>query len=310
MNQHPGEGQVPSNEQRRQAAKRKLERQLTRRAERARRRRLTAVIVTVVAVVLVVGGIYLVATAGHGGTTSAASASDSSSPTSPTTPPVTTKGACKFTTTPGSPAPAGKDVGLPDDPASTPKSGTAQVTLKTTAGSIPLTLNKAEAPCTVQSVLHLVTKKFFDNTPCHRETAYPKPNPLFVLQCGDPTGSGSGGPGYSIPDEKPTGLKAAPSTTPVPAGQAAPVVYPAGTLAMANSGQPHSGGSQFFIVYKDSQLPPSYTVFGSVSPAGMTVLDKIAKAGITPGTDPSSGQTTPTDGKPKTPVTITQAVAS
>jgi peptidyl-prolyl cis-trans isomerase B (cyclophilin B) len=310
MTQYPGEGQVPSNEQRRQAAKRKLERQLTRRAERARRRRLTAVIVTVVAVVLVVGGIYVVATAGHGGSAAAAGASGSSSPTTPTTPPVTSKGPCKFTTTPDTPAPAGKDVGLPDDPAGTPKTGTAAVTLKTTAGAIPLTLNKAEAPCTVQSVLHLVTKKFFDNTPCHRETNYPEPNPLFVLQCGDPTGSGSGGPGYTIPDEKPKTLKSAPSTTPVPSGQEAPVVYPAGTLAMANSGQAHTGGSQFFIVYKDSQLPPDYTVFGSVDTAGMTVLNKIAAAGITPGTDPSSGSATPNDGKPKTPITITQAVAS
>jgi peptidyl-prolyl cis-trans isomerase B (cyclophilin B) len=300
---------VPSNEQRRQAAKRKLERQLTRRAERARRRRLTAVIVTVVAVVLVVGGIYVVATAGHGGSTAAASPSSSSGPTTPTTPPVTSKGPCKFTTTPGAPAPAGKDVGLPDDPAATPKTGTAAVTLKTSAGVIPLSLNRAEAPCTVESVLHLVTKKYFDNTPCHRETNYPKP-PLYVLQCGDPTGSGSGGPGYTIPDEKPTGLKAAPSTTPVPAGQPASVVYPAGSLAMANTGQAHSGGSQFFVVYKDSELPPSYTVFGSVSPAGMTVLNKIAAAGITPSTDPNSGSPTPNDGKPKKAVTITQAVAS
>jgi peptidyl-prolyl cis-trans isomerase B (cyclophilin B) len=300
---------VPSNEQRRQAAKRKLERQLARRVERARRRRLTAVIVTVVAVVVVVGGVYLVATAGHGGT-AAASPSGSAAPTTSSPPPVTTKGPCKYQTTPSAPAPTGKIEGMPADPASTPKTGTTAVTLKTTAGDIPLTLNKAEAPCTVQSMLHLVTTKFFDNTPCHRITDYPNPNPLFVLQCGDPTGSGSGGPGYSIPDEKPKTLKAAPSTTPVPAGQEAPVVYPAGTLAMANSGQAHSGGSQFFLVYQDSQLPPDYTVFGSVSAAGLNVLHKIEAAGITPGTDPSSGLTTPNDGKPKNPVTITQALVT
>jgi peptidyl-prolyl cis-trans isomerase B (cyclophilin B) len=299
---------VPSNEQRRQAAKRKLERQLARRVERAKRRRLTAVIVTVVAVVVVVGGVYFVATAGNGGTSTAAS---SSAPPTPKAPPaVTSKGPCKYTTTPTAPAPAGKDVGLPADPAATPKTGTAQVTLKTTAGNIPMTLNKAGAPCTVQSMLHLVTTKFFDNTPCHRITDYPNPNPLFVLQCGDPTGSGSGGPGYSIPDEKPKNLKTAPTTTPVPAGQEAPAIYPAGTLAMANSGQPHSGGSQFFLVYKDSQLPPDYTVFGNVSSSGLDVLNHIAAAGITPGTDPTSGQTTPNDGKPKKAVTITQAVVT
>jgi peptidyl-prolyl cis-trans isomerase B (cyclophilin B) len=305
---NPGEGQVPSNEQRRQAAKRKLERQLARRAERARRRRITAVAITVGAVVVVVGGIYFVATAGHGSSTAAASSS--AAPTTTTAPPVTTQGACKYTTTPASPAPAGKNVGLPNDPAKTPNTGTAQVTLHTSAGDIPMTLDKAQAPCTVQSMLHLVTTKFFDNTPCHRITDYPNPNPLYVLQCGDPTGAGTGGPGYTIPDEKPRTLKAAPTTTPVPAGQQAPVVYPAGTLAMANSGQPNSGGSQFFLVYQDSQLPPAYTVFGSVTPSGLSVLTNIAKAGITPGTDPSTGQTTPNDGKPKTPVIIKQAVVT
>jgi peptidyl-prolyl cis-trans isomerase B (cyclophilin B) len=298
---------VPSNEQRRQAAKRKLERQLTRRAERARRRRLTAVIVTVVAVVVVVGGIYFIATAGNG---TSAAASSSTSPTPSAPPPVTSKGPCRYTTTPSAPAPTGKDVGLPADPTSTPKTGTSQVLFKTSQGNIPMTLDKAEAPCTVQSILHLVTSKFLDNTPCHRLTDYPNPNPLFVLQCGDPTGSGSGGPGYTIPDEKPKNLKPAPTTTPVPAGSPVPVVYPAGTLAMANTGQPNTGGSQFFLVYKDSQLPANYTVFGTVTPAGLDVLNKIAAGGITPGTDPTSGQPTPNDGKPKKAVTITQAVVT
>jgi peptidyl-prolyl cis-trans isomerase B (cyclophilin B) len=88
------------------------------------------------------------------------------------------------------------------------------------------------------------------------------------------------------------------------------VVYPAGTVAMANSGQPNSGGSQFFLVYKDSQLPPDYTVFGTITPAGMDVLNKITAAGIIPGADPSSGQPTPNDGKPKNAVTITQATST
>jgi peptidyl-prolyl cis-trans isomerase B (cyclophilin B) len=223
---------------------------------------------------------------------------------------VLSKGQCKYATTPAAPAPTGKDFGLPPDPAKTPNTGTVTVDLKTNSGDIPLTLDRAEAPCTVQSMDFLVGKKYFDNTPCHRETNYPTPNPLFVLQCGDPTGQGSGGPGFGIPDEKPKNLKAAPTSTPVPAGQQAPVVYPAGTVAMANSGQPNSGGSQFFLVYKDSQLPPNYTVFGTVTAAGMDVLNKIAAAGITPGTDPSNGQPTPNDGKPKTPVTITQATTT
>ena len=299
---------MPSNEQRRQAAKRKLERQMSRRAERVKRRRMTQVIVTVVAVVLVVGGIYLATTLGHG--SNSAAGSSSTPPTTPTKPSVTSKGPCKYTTTPSTPAPTGKNVQLPPDPSSTPKTGTVTVDLKTSAGDIPMTLDRTEAPCTVQSMVYLVNQKFFDNTPCHRETDYPDPNPLFVLQCGDPTGSGSGGPGYTIPDEFPKSLKVAPTSTPPPSGQPAPSIYPAGAVAMANSSQPNSGGSQFFLVYKDSQLPPNYTVFGTITQAGMDTLGKIAAAGITPGTDPSSGQSTPNDGKPKTAVTITQATST
>jgi peptidyl-prolyl cis-trans isomerase B (cyclophilin B) len=299
---------VPTNEQRRQAAKRKLERQLSNRVVRAKRRRLNAVIITVIAVVVVVGSIFFLTT-GHGGTNTAAGSS-SSPPTTPTKPAVTSKGPCKYTTTPSAPAPTGKNVSLPPDPTATPKTGSVTVDLKTSAGDIPMTLDRAEAPCTVQSMEYLVNQKFFDSTPCHRETTYPNPNPLFVLQCGDPTGTGSGGPGYSIPDEFPKNLKVAPTATPPPSGQPAPSVYPAGAIAMANSSQPHSGGSQFFLVYKDSQLPPNYTVFGTITPAGMTVLGKIAAAGITPGTDPSTGSATPNDGKPKIAVTITQATAT
>ncbi|HEY3608557.1 MAG TPA: peptidylprolyl isomerase [Pseudonocardiaceae bacterium] len=299
---------MPTNEQRRQAAKRKLERQLSNRVVRAKRRRLNAVIITVIAVVVVVGSIFFLTT-GHGGTNTAAGSS-SSPPTTPTKPAVTSKGPCKYTTTPSAPAPTGKNVSLPPDPTATPKTGSVTVDLKTSAGDIPMTLDRAEAPCTVQSMEYLVNQKFFDSTPCHRETTYPNPNPLFVLQCGDPTGTGSGGPGYSIPDEFPKNLKVAPTATPPPSGQPAPSVYPAGAIAMANSSQPHSGGSQFFLVYKDSQLPPNYTVFGTITPAGMTVLGKIAAAGITPGTDPSTGSATPNDGKPKIAVTITQATAT
>lgn len=286
---------MPSNEQRRQAAKRKLERQLERRAERAKRRRTTAVVATVVAVLVVAGGVSLAVTLGGGGGSSAAPAAQSN------------KTGCDYKSTPGNPAPPGKAAGLPPNPANTPDTGTVNVTLKTNFGDIPMSLNRPEAPCTVQSMLHLVTAKFFDKTPCHRLTNYPKP-PLYVLQCGDPTGKGNGGPGYTIPDERPKNLKPAPTTTPVPSGQERPVIYPAGTLAMANSGQPHTGGSQFFLVYKDSQLAPDYTVFGNISPAGLKVINTIAGKGISPGADPTSGAPTPNDGKPKQTVTINQAV--
>ncbi len=294
---------MPSNEQRRQAAKRKLERQLARRAERAKRRRTMIATITVVAILVIGGGIALIVTTRGG--------SSQASGTSPTTtasaPAKTSGGPCKYTSTPSQPAPKGKNEGLPNDPNPTPKAGTVSITLKTNDGDIPLTLDRAEAPCTVQSFEYLAQKTYFNNTPCHRLTDYVTP-PLKVLQCGDPTGTGSGGPGFTIPDEKPKNLKPAPTTAPPAQGQEASDVYPAGTLAMANTGQPNSGGSQFFLVYGDSQLPPDYTVFGTISADGLTTLNKIAAGGITPGTDPSSGAPTTTDGKPKMAVTIQQAV--
>jgi peptidyl-prolyl cis-trans isomerase B (cyclophilin B) len=211
----------------------------------------------------------------------------------PTTAQATTSaGPCHYL--PGDPAPPGKGFGLPADPSPTPKAGTVVVTLQTSQGPIPLTLNRAQAPCTVQSFVFLARKTFFDNTPCHRLTTDAA---LKVLQCGDPTGLGSGGPGYTIPDENPTGLTPAPG---VPAGS---VIYPAGTVAMANTGEPHSGGSEFFMVYGDSELSPSYAVFGTVSGAGLSTLDKIAAGGLT-------AAQSPTDGRPNLPVTITKAVVA
>ncbi|GDY28810.1 peptidylprolyl isomerase [Gandjariella thermophila] len=275
---------MPSNEQRREAAKRKLERQLARRAERARRRRLIGVVGTVVVVVVAVGGIYFLTTQGHGDSSAAATPTPSPS-TAPSA--QTTGGPCKYTATPDEPA--AKPVGLPDDPNPTPNQGTVAVTLKTNQGDIPITLDRAEAPCTVQNFAHLVQAKFYDGSPCHRLTTA---DALKVLQCGDPTGKGTGGPGYTIKDEKPTTLKASPK------GQGS--TYPRGVLAMANTGQPNSGGSQFFMVYADSTLPPDYTVFGTISPQGLQVLDRIAAAGD----DGSNGQG---DGKPKLPVTVQQA---
>jgi peptidyl-prolyl cis-trans isomerase B (cyclophilin B) len=110
-----------------------------------------------------------------------------------------------------------------------------------------------------------------------------------VLQCGDPSGTGGGGPGYKFANEYPTNQ--------YPKGDPAlqkPVLYPRGTLAMANAG-PDTNGSQFFLVYKDSQLPPNYTVFGSIDAQGLATLDKIAEAKVAGGGD---------DGAPATEVTV------
>ena len=279
---------MPTNEQRRQAAKRKLERQLANRAARARRRRIIAVAGTVVLVLLAVGAIYWLAS--DNGSDAAAQPTESSSSTSATPAGQTTGGPCKYATTPGQPA--AKPVEPPPDPDPTTKSGTVDMTFSTDQGDIPVTLDRAKAPCTVQSIVHLAEAKFYDGSPCHRIVH--KDN-FKVLQCGDPTGQGTGGPGYTIPDEKPTGLQ------PAPADAAGASVYPRGTIAMAKTAEPNSGGSQFFMVYGSTFLPPEYTVFGTISEPGLAVLDKIGAGGVNDSANPGSG-----DGAPKLATKITQ----
>ena len=158
----------------------------------------------------------------------------------------------------------------PGDPT---ESGEVGVTIATTAGDVGASLDAEAAPCTVNSFLSLADQGYYDDTNCHRLTT----QGIFVLQCGDPSGSGAGGPGYSFADEL-TGDE----------------TYPAGTLAMANAG-PDTNGSQFFMVYDDTQLPPSYTVFGTIDEAGLEVLGKVAAKGTANGSP---------DGPPATEVTI------
>lgn len=291
---------MPTNEQRRETAKRKLERQLERRAQQAKRRRLLTIIggaVAVVAAVAIVVTLVVTkkdsdkSTASSEGTSGAASSEtggpSSAPPANGGLPPFTASanlGAnCQY---PASPEPASKKVNppksgkVPTDPA------TISVSMATNQGNIGLQLDNAKAPCTVNSFASLAQKGFFNDTPCHRLTTSPS---LAVLQCGDPTGKGSGGPGYSFANEYPTDQY--PAGDP---GLQQPVTYPRGTLAMANAG-PDTNGSQFFLVYQDSQLPPDYTVFGTIDQTGLATLDKIAKAGVGGGG---------ADGKPATDVQI------
>ncbi|UXY26422.1 peptidylprolyl isomerase [Streptomyces sp. HUAS TT20] len=165
------------------------------------------------------------------------------------------------------------------------KSAKYTMKLATTCGDIDVALKTSAAPHTVNSFNFLAGQGYFDHTKCHRLTT----NGIYVLQCGDPTGTGSGGPGYTIPDEnlKDSSLKAN--------------VYPAGTVAMANTGQKHTGGSQFFLVYADSQLPPNYAPFGTVDAAGLKVLKKIATAGENTGAG---------DGAPNATVVINKATVT
>jgi peptidyl-prolyl cis-trans isomerase B (cyclophilin B) len=182
--------------------------------------------------------------------------------------PTTTSGPCGYTSTPDDP-PA-RPVSLPPDPAHTPDQGVVKVVVATNQGPMLLSLDRAKAPCTVQSFLHLAKSRFYDFTTCHRLTLYPT---LKVLQCGDPSGTGEGGPGYSYKDELPTDLPNWPGDT-----TGTRKVYARGTLAMANAG-PNTNGSQFFLVFADSRLRPEYTVFGSVDRLGLKTLDKVAAAG-------------------------------
>jgi peptidyl-prolyl cis-trans isomerase B (cyclophilin B) len=268
---------VPTSKQRRQAAQRHLQRQLERRAEQSRRRRRNLLIgVSVVAVLAVGGAIAIIA-----GVTSGGSGSKAAAGATPTAAAAATTGADGLVSCDWTKSAAGanlKDVGTP--PASVPTKGTDVLKMATNQGDLTLTLNRTGAPCAAASFTYLAQKDFFANSPCHREVNQPT---FGVLQCGDPSGTGSGGPTYSFRQE------VTDKTT-----------YPRGTIAMANSGSPNTTSSQFFLCFTDTQLSPDYTAVGTVDAAGLAVLDKVAAAGNDGSFDPSPG-----GGKPKLPVTIT-----
>jgi peptidyl-prolyl cis-trans isomerase B (cyclophilin B) len=169
-----------------------------------------------------------------------------------------------------------KEVAPPDSTALA--EGEIDVDLITSVGDLSLTLDAANAPCTAHSFVSLVEQDWLDGTSCHRLTT----QGIYVLQCGDPSASGMGGPGYSFDDEL-TGEE----------------TYPAGTLAMANSGA-NTNGSQFFIVYEDTQLDPNYTVFGTLDKASVETVREVADAGTEP----------PGDGRPLTEVSIESATVT
>ncbi len=150
-----------------------------------------------------------------------------------------------------------------------------EFTFYTNCGDIVVESDRTAAPATLNAMAFLANEDYFDNTLCHRLTT----DGIYVLQCGDPTATGSGTPGFTLPDEN---LPAEGTNN-----------YPAGTVAMANSG-PGTSGSQFFIVYEDSTLPASYTIWGTVT-SGLDVVTSIAAEGTTNGT---------TDGAPAQAVMI------
>jgi peptidyl-prolyl cis-trans isomerase B (cyclophilin B) len=273
---------VPTNKQRRQAAQRHLQKQLERRADLARkRRRNLGIVATVVAVAVVVVAALVITGVFSGDEDTTDAAASSSAPTSSAAAATTNAdGTISCTYSPDdSGNPNLKDVGTPPTPEATPTQGTQTLIMSTNQGDLTLTLDRTKAPCAAASFAYLASQKFFDGSPCHREVNEPT---FGVLQCGDPTGSGSGGPSYKFDQEIPEGT-----------------TYPRGTIAMANTGQPGSTGSQFFLCFVDTQLSPDYTPVGTVDEAGLAVLDKVAAAGNDGSFEAQAG-----GGAPNLPVTI------
>ena len=272
---------MSSSQRDRELARRRAERQAARQTALAQRRKQrNAVIGSVVAVLLVAGAVV----AGSLALRDPAGPSDSVASSS-------TRGSTPAPSAPGDEPTSGAAAAPAGDPGCAyEKSGAAarpvplppaddvdttevyDVTLATDRGDIVFEMDSASAPCTAHSLRSLAAAGYFDGTRCHRLTT----SGISVLQCGDPEGTGSGGPGYSFADENLEGA-----------------TYPRGTVAMANAG-PDTNGSQFFLVYGDTPLPPAYTPFGRIT-SGLEVLDAVAEAGTTTGAP---------DGAPKLGVTL------
>ncbi|QGU02134.1 Putative bifunctional phosphatase/peptidyl-prolyl cis-trans isomerase [Corynebacterium kalinowskii] len=276
---------MTSNKQRREQALRNLDRELKNR-ERAEKAKPLGVIVTAALVILaLVGGIWFAAT--RNSDPAENSAQPEPTVEQPQAQPLTMKRASALPEKVSCQYPeagqSAKPVSVPTRTADVSTTGTVKLNLDTTAGPIGLELDRAASPCTVNAIEHLAYNGYYDDTVCHRITT----NGIYVLQCGDPTGTGTGGPGFSFANEYPTDeMPDAPQ-----------VIYPRGSLAMANSG-PDTNGSQFFLNYQDSPLQANYTYFGRITDEGLGTLDKIAANGAEGGAP---------DGKPAQEVRITKA---
>ena len=278
---------MQGNEQRRREAMKNLERELGRRDRAEKAKPLGVVVTTLAILVALVGGIWFLTTMGDDEDDLTASETET---TSPELTPLAMARADALPDTVTCEYPAGggeaaKDVSTPptDGIATT---GTVTVTLKTNNGDVPMELDRSMSPCAVNAIEHLAKEGYYDDTVCHRMTT----GRLNVLQCGDPTGSGAGGPGFTFADE-------------YPADESEPtdsVIYPEGSIAMANSG-PDTNGSQFFLNYGPGQLQPNYSILGTMTPEGLDVVKGISENGI------EGGQT---DGKPAEEVRIESATVS
>lgn len=181
------------------------------------------------------------------------------------------------------PLPSGiSDVGKP--PADPPTSGYQVLTIETNLGKVEVEMDYSKTRCTANSMAHLASKGFYDNTSCHRLVT-----DIFALQCGDPTGTGTGGATYRFDDEN-LPLDKLPA-------------YHEGDVAMANTGQPGSNGTQFFFVYDTTSLQGNYSLWGRVI-SGLDIVRQVAAAGDNGEYAAQAG-----GGRPNQPLTFTKVTA-
>ncbi|GAA2134990.1 peptidylprolyl isomerase [Streptomyces synnematoformans] len=251
---------VSKDQRRRQLAREKYERQQRRRADRRKHNRKLAAIIAA-PLVVVITAVTVAAATGFGSGDDDEKKDDAAAPSESAEKPHDPCGKPEK-------GKASKKTWKKEPKLDIDESATYTMTLSTTCGDIGIEMDAGKAPHTVNSMNFLAGEGYFDHSPCHRLTG--EESGIFVLQCGDPAGTGQGGPGYTIPDENLKDKRVKGGT------------YPAGTVAMANTGQKDSGGSQFFLVYEDSPLPPNYTPFGTITDEGMSTVKMIAEAGAQP----------------------------
>ncbi|MGA5302193.1 peptidylprolyl isomerase [Nucisporomicrobium flavum] len=260
----------------RAAARARLEKEMAERAAAAKKRRQRqAIIGSAIAVIVIAGAaVWIVSALGN---------DDDKAPSASAPPPGTV--ACQWIPEDGSSGGQIKDTGG-TPPANAPNTGKSTLTMDTNLGPITATVDLSKAPCTGAAFTYLASKKFWDGTKCHRLTTAG----IKVLQCGDPNAKGKGyrqtdgqgGPNFKYPEENlPTNAKP---------------TYPKGTIAMAKTQAPSTTGSQFFIVYADTDLPADYTVLGTIT-KGLDIVENVGKKG-------SDDANAKGDGHPKQEVDI------